>query len=338
MATALRRGLVGRIAIALFGALVLYVTWGQDELPEPLRDPRVTFTPLADVEGLSPSPGLVVEHVWQISARHSGFGGYSGLAMNGADRLTAISDRGSRLDFYDPSIFDPEARMSRIFRRGIVPKGMRDAEAVVRDPASGHLWIAYEHGNSIVRYHPSSGDVRIAWPAAMAHWPRNRGPESMARLPDGRFIVLAEGRRHLFASDVEALLFPGDPVEGAAPVPFRFAPPRGYAPADMVALPDGRVIVLLRRVVFPYPPRFTARLLLADPATIREGEPWAWHELARLRKLFPLDNYEGITVDPGADGGLTIWLISDDNTLRAQRTLLVKMRWDKEMPEQHAGR
>jgi len=327
MPAALRRDGFSRAAIILFCALILTLTWVRSDLPDPLRDSRVEFTYLPEATGIEPTPGLVVEGAWQFTARHSGFGGYSALAMDGPDRLTAISDRGGRLDFNDPSLGDPEARMSRMFRRGIVPRDLRDAEAMVRDPERGLLWIAYEHGNAIVRYHPESGDVRIAWPAMMAHWPRNGGPESMARLPDGRFIVLAEARRHLFARDGEALLFDGDPVEGAAPVLFRFAPPRGYAPSDMVALPDGRVLVLVRRVAFPYPPRFTARLLLADPATIREGALWDWQELAALREPFPMDNYEGVTVAPHADGGMTIWLISDDNTLMAQRSLLVKMHW-----------
>lgn len=328
MRPALRRGLAGRLAVLVFAAMLLTITWVRSPFPPPERNPYVSFTPLPEAIGLTPAPNMVVEGAWQLSARHGGFGGYSALVMKGADRLIAISDRGGRLDFADPDQAMVEARMSRMFRRGMVPDGLNDAEAATRDGQSGHLWIAYEHGNAIARYHEKSKDVRIVWPAAMAKWPRNIGPESIARLPDGRFIVLSEARRHIFAPDGEGLLFDGDPVEASSqPTRFWFTRPRGYAPSDMTALPDGRVIILMRRLVFPYPPKFAARLFLADPATIRPGGQLAWTQIADLTAPFPMDNYEGITVAPHADGGLTIWLISDDNTLHAQRTLLVKLAW-----------
>ena len=37
------------------------------------------------------------------------------------------------------------------------------------------------------------------------------------------------------------------------------------------------------------------------------------------------ENYEGLAVEPGAGGRLTLWLVSDDNNMRFQRTLLLRL-------------
>ena len=48
--------------------------------------------------------------------------------------------------------------------------------------------------------------------------------------------------------------------------------------------------------------------------------------LAELGKSIPRDNYEGLTLTEDADGQ-HVWLISDDNFMSFQRTLLLKLRW-----------
>ena len=49
-------------------------------------------------------------------------------------------------------------------------------------------------------------------------------------------------------------------------------------------------------------------------------------DLAELGKTIPRDNYEGLTLTEDADGQ-HVWLISDDNFMSFQRTLLLKLRW-----------
>jgi hypothetical protein len=284
--------------------------------------------PLADAAGFSPAPGLVVEGAWQLRSTHFWFGGYSALVADNGGLLTAVSDIGARLDFTDPAQGVPQVSISRIFRDLSGPKELRDAEAMTRDPATGRFWIGYEFRNAILRY---DADMQVdagVRPGAMRNWPDNAGAEALTRLADGRFIVLSEGGTAPDGHAGAALLFPGDPAEGALPIPFRLALPSGYAASDMAALPDGRVLILARRLVFPIPPRFAIKLLLADPATIRSEQAWQWSELVQLKAPVPIDNYEGIAVVPRADGTVTIWLISDDNLMALQRTLLLKLRWD----------
>ena len=149
--------------------------------------------------------------------------------------------------------------------------------------------------------------------------------------PDGRFIVLEEGfdgflesRRH------QALLFARDPLLGDQPVQFAFAGDAAFSPTDMAQLPDGRVLILMRRLIWPFPLRFSGRIMIADPAAIRPGGVWRASEVAKLDAPLPVDNFEGIAIQPHSpddrkDGQVTVWLISDNNNAATQRTLLWKL-------------
>lgn len=271
-------------------------------------------------------PRVAVAGAWQITSDHAEFGSYSGLAALDDNRLAAFSDGGTRLDFTMPdrdgSLAAPRFDVLAA-SRGTASKRERDAEAVTRDPATGTLWIAYEQTHSIVRF-ASDGTVtgRIR-PAAMRGWPPNRGAEAMVRLTDGCFVVIAEVReddRH------RALLFARDPVDGGAPLAFEYAPPPGMRPTDIASLPDGRVLVLNRELLFPW--RFRASLSVLDPREIRRGKVWSGREIARFGPSRVADNYEGMAIVPRDDGAVTIWLISDDNqAAMVQRTLLMKLVW-----------
>ena len=48
--------------------------------------------------------------------------------------------------------------------------------------------------------------------------------------------------------------------------------------------------------------------------------------LAEFGAAIPRDNYEGLAVTEDADG-MHLWLISDDNFMSFQRTMLLKLRW-----------
>ena len=153
----------------------------------------------------------------------------------------------------------------------------------------------------------------------------------MGRLADGRFVVLAEVRLDSEAPGHRAVLFSGDPTaaeiadQGAS---FSFAAPAGMRPVDMTQLPDGTVLVLLRSVEWFVPPRFGSAIAVLDPTGIEEGALWRPERVIPLPEAVPQENYEGLAVAAGAAGGATrLWLISDDNVSRFQRTLLVALDW-----------
>lgn len=280
---------------------------------------------------------FVLEKAWRIDATPRTYSGFSALVAHGGGRLLAISDGGLTLEFSAP---DAARRMVPIGGKafkGEESKHVRDVEAAAADLEAGLVWLAVEHLNWIVRYDYRAGrlfDGRQVAPRAMRDWGSNSGPESLVRLADGSFLALREGfdsltdrRRHA------AVRFRTDPVERPKDAElFTMVGPRSYSPTDAALLPDGRVLILLRRVVWPVPPRFAGAIAIGDPAAIREGGEWRVRTLARWSGGLPVDNLEAMAiepVDPGAEEGpLTIWLISDDNRGDLQKTVLWKLRLD----------
>ena len=298
-------------------------TWWRSPLPPVDNRQHLSFTPLRLPEvDLGP---LELAGAWQLRSRNPHFGSYSALLALGDGTLLAASDRGRVLRFTPPGVRPSRVRFEVFSGRVEDDKTLADIEALARDPASGRIWAAFEVTNRIERRDAALGAGESVAPEAMRPWRAMFGAEAMVRLADGRFVVLAEGGGR--GDAVPALLFPGDPVAGAEPIGFGFGPPTGFRPVDMAQLADGRVLILLRRVEWGVPPGFSGKLLLADPAAIRAGRPWPAQFLADLAEPLPTDNYEGLAVEPDGHGGWVLWLISDDNEMTLQRTLLLKLVW-----------
>ncbi|MDD3799889.1 MAG: esterase-like activity of phytase family protein, partial [Novosphingobium sp.] len=271
-----------RTAALVLACLLLALSWWRSPLLPGSNDPHVAFTPLSLAGLPDPGPDLVLDRAWELTGGGESFGGYSALAALGDGNMLAVSDRGRFLRFGDPSRDVPQPRMGWFLIASTDDKREVDCESLTRDPATGTLWAGYEQSNAIVRADAWQGHVRTVHPAAMRDWPSNRGPESMLRLADGRFLVLSESRDGWLSSTGPALLFPSDPVEGAQPVAFHFRSPMAYRPTDMAQLPDGRVFILLRRLVWPMPPRFAWKIAIADPAEIRKDGTWTGKVVANL--------------------------------------------------------
>lgn len=327
-----------RLAAILFCVLLLALVWLRSPVVPANYGGQITLRPLAVAQLPSPGPGMVLERAWQLESTDEHFGGYSALLALEGGRFLAISDRGRDLAFLDPSIGAPgvafQARMGWFATHDGFAKRMFDAESVTRDPVTRAIWVAYEQDNRILRI-DGDGSIRAANPPAMRQWPSNSGPEAFVRLADGRFIVLAEHRARWWGRGGPGLLFPRDPLAGEPPLRFTFVAPDDYVPVDMAQLPDGRVLVLLRALLYRVPPRFSGALLLLDPEEIRRGAVWSGQIVARFDPPLPSDNYEGLAIAPGRDGDVTLWIISDDNVAVTQRTLLLKLRW---MPPQLGSR
>lgn len=294
---------------------------------------EIRITPIASQPGISGR--MTLTGTWELTSEHSWVGGFSALVASGPDSLIAGSDRGFLLDL-DISDDVPRA-VPGSFRFAGRPAGGRqevvDLEALARDPDSGTLWAAFEAFNLVERYAPT-GKRAHRQPPAMAEWGVNSGPETLERLADGRFLMLAEQSPEDDAPDRPALLFPGDPLEagparGGKPLAFRFDSGEDYAPVDATSLPDGRVLILLRRVTLALPPRFDTAIMIADPRSIRAGQAWRGEVIQRLSGPLYGDNFEGIafvSATPGSERG-AIWLIADDNFSAFQRSLLVRFDW-----------
>jgi len=306
-----------RIAvIALLLALLLPAQFLRSP-PRISENPGVTLAPLPFAQTENWPEGLTLTGFWQIGTNDWRMGGWSALVARDDGLLEAFSDRGARV------LLDPSGafHMAEIVSLPPIPVERRyivDIEAATMDRESGQLWLALEYHNAVVRFDPS-GHARAIRPKAMRRWGINKGAEAMARLSDGRFI--------LFRETGGGLLFPGDPLAGGASEPFAFDPPGGFQPSDAALLPDGRLLILLRRLELKFPP-FDAMLVLADPTGLEAGGTLEMEPLANLVPGLPRENYEGLAVTPAADGSLDIWLVSDDNMAGFQRSLLVRLNWN----------
>lgn len=306
--------------------------WLRSPIPNANYDQALTINPL-DIERQSVGEAELTG-AWVLTSPNSIFGSYSALLIEPDDRFLAASDAGQLLRFPKPGA-EGTIRIETFAGRAERRKKFIDIESLTRDSETGMIWVGFEGTNAIERFDPALTQSTRAQPPQMAEWSSNSGPESMARLDDGRFVVLSEGYNDWGAVGFPSLLFPTDPVNGAEALEFTFAAPKGYRPVDMIQIPDGRALVLVRAVHFGLPPFFTSKIVLADPADIAEGEVWSGEVIAEFAPPLPSDNMEGLAFEEGADGALTLWVISDDNGATLQRTLLLRLNWhpDPDIPE-----
>jgi hypothetical protein len=309
----------------LLAAFLLLATFAPPALQHREPPPPVTFVRFAPLALDEEDPGvrrlgrLAFLGAWALTSNDPRVGGISALHVEAGEAL-AMSDAGWLIRLPLPS-GRPEVRADvSMIAEGPGPPGdkvNRDIESLVVH--GGEAWIGFEQANAIWRYGRRSFARRsAAAPPAMREWSNNAGPEALVRLPDGRFLVFAEGE----GGDSEAVLFSGDPaVAGTPALRLRYRPPDGYRITDAALLPDGRLALLNRKVgLFD---GFTARLTFAtlprpaDRALI-EGE-----EAAAFQGRVTRDNLEALSVT--REGGRTIlWIASDDNYNPLQRTLLMK--------------
>ena len=314
-------------------AALLALTWMQSPRPARVRGFEVSIEPQAlpatDVLARSLGP-FRLDGAWVLSSPSGRFGGYSALLPMGKGQLLAFSDGGKWMRFSPPGAPPGPLTDGGLLRERGASKESRDVESATRDPATGRIWLGIEGSNSVARLSPRLKTEGLVDPPAIRGWGINTGPEAMTRLSDGRFVLLRETFKGWFQEvRHDAVLFAGDPVEApASGVHFSVDGPDHFMATDMAQLPDGRLLVLFRRLIWPMPQRFAGRIAIGDPAKIEAGKPWRLTEVARLSSSLPIDNFEGLAIRPGPGRRVSVWLISDDNISNFQRTLLWKLSVD----------
>lgn len=324
------------IALLTVVPMLLWFTWGRAPVPVESKENRVRL--VITRQDLPPAKVLAgflgpfrMEGAWQLSSTNSRVFGYSALIGRPGGRLLAFNDGGAVLSFAPPGA-GPTRPGTRwlTFSEREEDKDGHDVESVAHDPATGRFWLGLEGSNVIVRLSPKLAETARVAPKAMAQWGSNTGAEAMTRLPDGRFVAIREVTPSWTESRLhDGVLFSGDPIKHPVARTFSFDGPDNFSVVDMAMLPDGRALVLMRRLLWPMPLRFAGRIVIVDTAKIRPGTVLRSATLASLASILPVDNFEAIAAVPQPDGRITVWVMSDDNKMRVlQRTLLWKLSVD----------
>ncbi|HEX7822592.1 MAG TPA: esterase-like activity of phytase family protein [Sphingobium sp.] len=301
----------------------------------------ITAEPVA-LDGGDPAKrtvgGLRYLEGWVLRAGHPDFGGFSSLHMAPDGQLSLLSDTGEVTTFRPGTgkrqgIFRPLPIFASEAKE---PNWRWDTESLAVDPVTGTSWVGVELTRRICRYARGFARVEkcLAHPAIQT-WPETTGMESLVRLPDGRFLALAEDAPGKGGGN-DVLLFPGDPVTraGRRPVRLSYHPPEGYLPTDALWLggagEKGRMLVMNRRVT-PFS-LFTGVLTLVDVGRSHAGQQLTGRVVARLEAPLLHDNFEAITLS-WEKGAPVLWVASDDNHLFFQRSLLLKFAIPRQWTE-----
>lgn len=273
-----------------------------------------------------------------LKADDKRFGGLSGAALDASgNTLYAVSDRGYGLSAR--LIHDQTGRLIGVDHWRITPlktpsgrrvqQRMIDAEALVRE-RDGAWLVAFEHQHRIWRY-PSSSEAFSALPEPvdtpreLSRAPSNGGVESMARLPDGRLLLLTEKFRNADGR------LKGWLISEERTVEVFYIATDGFLPTDIAALSQGGILVLERR--FRPTSGIAIRLRWIPGDRLQPGARLRGRELANLHMPLVIDNFEGLAVRETPPGEIVLYVLSDDNFNVFQQTLLLQFRLTLPSPE-----
>ena len=317
-----RAGRIGFL-LAAFILLATVIPAGPPRPPPASVDARLTAVAVALDEAnpaLRRIGRLLYRRGWALSSDDPRFGAISAMHVENG-RVTALSDAGTVFEFALPGAAGSgRVRFRPLSRQPGGSKRSRDTESLAIDGA--RAWIGFEAINAVKRFR------RVDWhqesetrPAAMRPWGGNSGAEAMVRLEGGRFLVFSEGRDN-GQSFSPVLLFDDDPAQaGTRVLALRYRRPAGFRVTDAALLPDGRLLILNRRL--GWLGGMSASLVVAPLPPVRADAVIAGREIAVLQAPLTVSNMEALSV--AREGGRTIVRIaSDDNFMPLLRTLLLE--------------
>jgi hypothetical protein len=281
-----------------------------DAVPVPLNSQNPSETAIGD---FLYAGGLIL-----TSRQTDQLHGLSDLEVSGTDRLTAVGDLGIFLDarlVLDSAgrlVGLADARLTWLTGEDGKPlsdKVDADAEGLALFP-SGDRLVSFERRDRIWLY-PAVGGPPRPVPMPGVSFPLNGGMEALA-------------------ADLEAgadAYVVGAEVSGETWTCHLLSAPCIKGPT--VDKPDQFRLVAIKRL----PGMQTVYLLRAfDPARGGRTSLQMFRStkmIARMDIAPPMteDNFEGLAAVPRPDGGIRFYLLSDDNAMADQRTLLIAFDW-----------
>jgi hypothetical protein len=260
----------------------------------------------------------------ELRAQDVRFGGLSGFVLDqDGEGFVAVSDAGywavGRLARTNGRLTGARITRYERFRAadgGVMPRALRDAEAIARHPDGGYL-VSFERDHRVSRFADvgaPEGEVFRAnnWRVMSI----NAGIESLVAAPGGPVYAIKEGR--LPDRNGSPVWIVGQPDRLAARLPLRG---HDYLTAADFG-PDGRLYVLERR--FSLFGGFTINIQRYPRMPASEADQLSPELLLTLTAAEGADNMEGLEVWRDAGGRTRLTLISDDNFNPLQRTLAME--------------
>lgn len=325
------------LAAGLFAGIGLTTPLGEVDAQE---QQTVTAVPIGEFSATSVGErvqGLIWRGGLELQSAIDTFGGLSGLGFTGPDgRLTMVSDRGSFVS--GQLIYDEEDRPSGLIgvriepiqnsRGADLPRAFaRDAEALAvieRDGVPAAVRVGFENLTRIADFElvnsvPEGPATEIAIPQWLSDARTNRSLESVCVAPPaspiaGSTLLLTEDVRDDTGAQRGWLLGRSDRGD------LSYLSGSGTYPADCAFLPDGDLLVLERGIALL---AFNMRLVRVAASDVHPGAVMQGEVLLEVAGS-DIDNMEGLAVQPGPDGETRITMISDDNFIDWQRTLLLQ--------------
>jgi len=311
-----------------------------------LEIPRAPFSPQCEncgititdlmptlrANGLPDLGRLRLVGAWQLSSANRDFGNFSGLAQLDDGTMVAPGDRNGFMWFKRPDLPGPwHVRLGRPFKGDWRREQVySDAEAIMVDQVHRNMLLVYEDVPLMFRFNTDLSHRKKVRVPALQEWvdrEANKGPEATARLADKRVVMVGELYDRMFNRRLHpAFVFADDAHFAQPPGRFSVEMPEGFRPTEMAQMPDGRVLLLGRKLTLM---GFRSVIVIAEAADFRAGAIVHPREIARIVDPRVRDNYEGMTVTTEPDGSYAVWVISGSNLMAwAQRTLLLKLRLD----------
>jgi hypothetical protein len=299
---------------------------------------EVKATPIASFNPRDPSQtrfgALEFRGGLVLSSDNDVFGGYSSLHLDpDGSHFIAVSDHGTWLrgrivyrDGKPDGIADAEvAPLLGADGKTLKARGWYDAESLAE--RDGTLYVGLERVERIVRFNYQRDGLTargtpIPVPDDFKTFEHNRSLECLAAPPKGApfsdsLIVVAE-RSLDAAGNMRAFVLKGDDT-------LRFSVKRhdDFDISDCAVVAPNDLLLLERRLAL-LRGGLSMRIRRVPLASIKPGAMVDGKMLIEADLADQLDNMEGIAVHRNARGETIVTLISDDNFLPFQRTLLLQ--------------
>lgn len=275
-----------------------------------------TFSPSSD--NLEWRGGIV------LTSNNPNFGGLSSLNMS-TDRRTviAISDRGQKFTIklrYDKQGWLIGADDVKAMGALINPKGktMKYIDAEGQTKFRNGTLVSLERKHALWFYPPHTKRAQVLTrPQSMEKLPANKGVEAITTLKDGRLLLIAEGGEK---DDDTLPAWLGVPGKWKA---LRYSFDGSFRPTDATVLPKGNVLILERNFFLT---NFSWRLMLINQNSIIPNTILKPRELTTFSFSEVSENMEGLATRVNTEGEILIYVISDNNFLSVQQTMLLQFK------------